>query len=105
MKELKKDYDLYREIIQDLQKMLKKENMYVHRFKQAYEHLQENNVENVKIVFHSKEKQNGSHRKVYDAPTVHEVAAILPEDDTTSWSSRCVIVYLKDTTGRRKNME
>ena len=105
MKELKKDYGLYKELIRDLQTMLQKENMYVQNFKQAHEHLKEKNVENLKIVFHTKEKLNGSHRKVYDAPTVHEVAAILPEDDTTSWNSRCVIVYLRDTTTRRENMK
>ena len=102
---LKKQYAIYKTIIQDLQVMLQKKNMYVHDFKRAHEVLQDDKVENVKIVFHGKTPENGSHRKVYDAPVVREVAAILPEEDTRTWNSRCVIVYLKDTNHRRSQMK
>ena len=104
-KKLTEDVALYKEILADLQKLLMKENYYVQNFKKAHKALGDKGMSNCKIVFHTKQPNNHSHRKVYDAPTVHEVAAILPEDDVRTWNARCVIVYLKDTDTRRDQLK
>ena len=104
-KKLTEDAALYKEIVTDLQKLLMKENYYVQNFKKAHKVLGDKQLNNCKIVFHTKQPNNLSHHKVYDAPTIHEVAAILPEDDVRTWNARCVIVYLKDTDTRRAQLK
>ena len=105
IKELSKHYKLYGEIIKTIQSCLYKHNAFIHEFKQAANLLQTKKHNNLKIVFNAKHQQPGSSKKIYDAPVVREVASIFPETDSTEWHSRCIIVYLKDTAQRRKDMK
>ena len=71
------------EILSELQALMAEHNPYVGQLKYGLEILRETeNATQIQLTIRPDIVPNGAHARVYNAPTVSEVAAVIPEPDT-----------------------
>src|SRR5271169_6560847 len=86
--------DLDQNILRALETMLRTHNPFPKTFQFAYEVLQTARVESVPLqVFMKIVTEEGMDQRVYNRPTVNEIAALLSDDNATP-ATRDVIVRL-----------
>ena len=66
LKQFEKQEASFQEIVKTFQTVIQKENAFVERYKSAYEKMEDENLENVKIVFKCNNRPKGTHARDWD---------------------------------------